>query len=393
MNIILPDYVNKIIETLKRANHRAYAVGGCVRDAVMGKTPTDYDIATSATPDEVRSLFSHTVATGERFGTITVLIDKKSAEVTTFRSESGYSDCRHPTVALGGVTLRDDASRRDFTVNALCYNNDEGLIDFFGGLDDINSKTIRTVGIPAERFAEDALRILRAVRFSAALDFDIESETMVAMISAAKNLEKISAERIREELCKTLMSNSPDALNIVLMAQGLEHMLLKSSSELSKVAMLSLNKQERLSAFFLLCSDNIKKSAELLRLSNKEKDEILSICDATEKQLLNDRIHIKRLMQAHSAEAVKAAARIRSCLYDDENALDCVMLVNDIIASNEPYSLKGLAVNGNDILALGDIQPSEIGRILNFLLDCCIGTPALNEKDTLLGLAKSYIGG
>lgn len=249
------------------------------------------------------------------------------------------------------------------------------------------------MGIPAERFAEDALRILRAVRFSAALDFDIESETMVAMISAAKNLEKISAERIREELCKTLMSNSPDALNIVLMAQGLEHMLLKSSSELSKVAMLSLNKQERLSAFFLLCSDNIKKSAELLRLSNKEKDEILSICDATEKQLLNDRIHIKRLMQAHSAEAVKAAARIRSCLYDDENALDCVMLVNDIIASNEPYSLKGLAVNGNDILALGDIQPSEIGRILNFLLDCCIGTPALNEKDTLLGLAKSYIGG
>lgn len=212
MNIQVPEKVNKIIETLLAHGHEAYAVGGCVRDSLLDREADDWDITTSASPYEVKSLFRRTIDTGIQHGTVTVMLDKEGFEVTTYRIDGEYEDGRHPKEVLFTKNLEEDLKRRDFTINAMAYNKQTGMVDIFGGVKDLENKIIRCVGVAGDRFDEDALRIMRAFRFSAQLGFSIEEHTRIAAAERAENLKKISAERIRVELTKLLLSDHPDRL-------------------------------------------------------------------------------------------------------------------------------------------------------------------------------------
>jgi tRNA nucleotidyltransferase (CCA-adding enzyme) len=212
MNIKLPENVNFIINQLASAGFPSHAVGGCIRDTLLNRTPDDWDITTAAMPAQVKSIFPHTVDTGIKHGTVTVLIARTGYEVTTYRIDGEYEDNRHPKQVQFTPDLSEDLKRRDFTINAMAYNDKTGLVDLFGGMDDLESHTIRCVGNANARFNEDALRILRAVRFSAQLGFTIEEDTKTAITDLAKNLKNISAERIQTELVKLLTSPHPDYL-------------------------------------------------------------------------------------------------------------------------------------------------------------------------------------
>ena len=212
MKITLPRKVLMIINNLQLHGYEAFAVGGCVRDSILARRPEDWDITTSARPEEIKKLFRRTVDTGIEHGTVTVLIGKDSFEVTTYRVDGAYEDSRHPTEVRFTSRLEDDLQRRDFTINAMAYNDEVRLVDVFGGMRDLNHHLIRCVGDPKERFSEDALRILRAVRFSAQLNFPIEPYTAEAVKELAPTLAKISAERIQAELVKLLVSPHPERI-------------------------------------------------------------------------------------------------------------------------------------------------------------------------------------
>lgn len=215
MTIQLPEKVKFIIDTLTDAGFEAYAVGGCVRDSILGRIPGDWDITTSAAPDQVKHLFAKTVDTGIQHGTVTVLEGKEGFEVTTYRIDGEYQDKRHPTEVIFTQNLIEDLRRRDFTINAMAYNETEGLIDVFGGIEDLNKKVIRCVGSPNDRFTEDALRMMRAVRFASQLGFTIEKHTKEAISKLSSNLAQISAERIQVELVKLLVSDHPEQMRVV----------------------------------------------------------------------------------------------------------------------------------------------------------------------------------
>ena len=212
MQIILPKNVNKIIHVLEENGFEAYAVGGCIRDSLLGRTPNDWDITTSALPEQVKALFKKTIDTGIQHGTVTILLDKEGYEVTTYRLDGEYEDSRHPKEVTFTALLSEDLKRRDFTINAMAYNEKEGLVDLFGGQKDMEEKVIRCVGDPLERFTEDALRILRAIRFAAQLGFSIAGETYGAIREIAPNLKNVSKERIQVELTKMLTSAHPEKI-------------------------------------------------------------------------------------------------------------------------------------------------------------------------------------
>lgn len=212
--IAIPSKASTILRVLHEAGYEAYIVGGCVRDGLLGRVPGDWDITTSATPQEVKALFKRTIDTGIQHGTVTVMMGREGFEVTTYRTDGVYSDARHPDSVSFTTSLEEDLKRRDFTVNAMAYAPKEGIIDPFGGLDDLAARTIRAVGDPMERFDEDALRILRAVRFSAQLDFAIEPATRAAITAFAPRLHLISKERIHDELCKLLLSDHPEYFHL-----------------------------------------------------------------------------------------------------------------------------------------------------------------------------------
>ncbi|HEX3078412.1 MAG TPA: CCA tRNA nucleotidyltransferase [Lachnospiraceae bacterium] len=235
MEIVIPDNVDYIINTLTANGYEAYAVGGCVRDSILGRIPGDWDITTSAKPEEVKRYFRRTVDTGIEHGTVTVMLDKEGYEVTTYRIDGEYEDNRHPKNVEFTSDLVEDLKRRDFTINAMAYNLKEGIVDKFDGLGDIQSKVIRCVGEPMERFDEDALRILRAIRFAAQLDFIIEDRTREAICRKAKFLENISAERIRVELDKLLLSKNPRKL-IDAYETGITKVILPEFNEMLHTA-------------------------------------------------------------------------------------------------------------------------------------------------------------
>lgn len=212
LEIHLPEDVNKIIHTIEDAGYEAFAVGGCVRDSLLFRTPDDWDITTSAKPEEVKRLFKKTIDTGIQHGTVTVMLHHAGYEVTTYRIDGEYADARHPKEVTFTANLSEDLRRRDFTINAMAYNDRSGIVDDFHGMEDLKSGVLRAVGDPTERFEEDALRMMRAVRFSAQLDYEIEEKTREAIKALAKNLEQISAERIQVELVKLVKSSHPEKL-------------------------------------------------------------------------------------------------------------------------------------------------------------------------------------
>ena len=212
MKIKLPDNVKMILDRLHEAGFEAYAVGGCVRDSILGRIPGDWDITTNALPQDTKKLFKRTIDTGIEHGTVTIMVGKEGYEVTTYRIDGKYEDSRHPSEVTFTKNLTEDMKRRDFTINAMAYNDEEGIIDRFGGMEDIEKGLIRCVGNPKERFSEDALRIMRAVRFAAQLNYSIEDETKNAISELADTLKNISAERIQTELVKLLLSDHPERL-------------------------------------------------------------------------------------------------------------------------------------------------------------------------------------
>ena len=214
MRIILPEKVKFILEQLKEHGFEAYAVGGCVRDACLGRIPNDWDITTSASPQEVKRIFPQTFDTGIEHGTITVLIEREGFEVTTYRVDGAYNDCRHPDQVQFTSDLIEDLKRRDFTINAMAYNQETGLVDEFDGINDLKDGVLRCVGNAQERFGEDALRMMRAVRFCAQLGFRMEEKTAAAIKKLASTLKKISAERVQAELIKLLISPHPDWIRL-----------------------------------------------------------------------------------------------------------------------------------------------------------------------------------
>ena len=229
----MPPSVNMVIDSLHAKGFEAYAVGGCVRDTILAREPDDWDITTSASPQQVKEIFDRTVDTGLEHGTVTVLAGSGAHEVTTYRIDGEYEDGRHPKEVVFTSSLAEDLRRRDFTINAMAYNNEEGLVDLFDGIRDLQRKVIRCVGNPTERFSEDALRILRALRFSAQLGFKLDPATLDAIIALAPTLEKISAERIRVELNKLLISKRPEYMEAVYEA-GITKIVLPEFDELMK---------------------------------------------------------------------------------------------------------------------------------------------------------------
>ena len=231
MRIQLPVKVDNIIKTLEAAGYEAFAVGGCIRDSVLGRTPQDWDITTSAKPQDVKRLFSHTIDTGIQHGTVTVMLEHEGFEVTTYRIDGEYEDARHPKEVTYTVNLLEDLKRRDFTINAMAYNESRGLVDAFDGMGDLQKKVIRCVGNPKERFTEDALRMLRALRFAAQLGFEVEEQTFAAIRELAQTIEKISAERIQTELVKMLTSDHPELIREVY-TSGISDVILPEFSVL-----------------------------------------------------------------------------------------------------------------------------------------------------------------
>ena len=234
IRIELPKYVAFIIDKLYENGYEAFAVGGCVRDAVMGRIPHDWDITTNALPKQVKSIFNKTIDTGIKHGTVTVMLNRVGYEVTTYRIDGEYTDGRHPKEVVFTPNLTEDLRRRDFTINAMAYNDKTGIIDEFDGIEDIQNKVIRCVGVPEDRFNEDALRMLRAIRFSAQLDFSIDKDTYNAIGKLYKNLSLISKERIQTELTKIITSESPGRIKDICRL-GLDRYVFGDNSVLSGV--------------------------------------------------------------------------------------------------------------------------------------------------------------
>ncbi|MBR4761252.1 MAG: CCA tRNA nucleotidyltransferase, partial [Clostridia bacterium] len=352
-------------------------------DSLLGAVPYDYDVATSALPDRVLSLFSKTVATGIKHGTVTVIIDGDPIEVTTFRTENEYKDHRHPEAVNYVSDVKADLSRRDFTVNAMCYNDISGLVDIFGGEADLKAKTLRAVGCADTRFKEDALRILRLFRFASTLGFTAEAKTLAAALENAKLLKSISAERIQSELLRLSCGSNPTAVLPLLKTAALP--CFKANPEIEKIPLLPDNKRLRFFAFLALTSDNLAASLEFLKCSNAFKKYALGLSGAVNLRH-ETRADIKRLLNAMGDDVFDLLCYksvILGC--DTKNA---ERQARDVIESGEPYEISGLDIGGDDIAALG-FSGKEINDTLLKLLDAVMENPELNRKETLISLTRS----
>ena len=383
---------------MAKYGYRAYAVGGCVRDVIMGREPSDWDMTTNASPEKMIEIFSlegvRTIPTGLKHGTVTVLLDGESYEVTTFRIDGSYTDSRHPDEVIFTQNVEDDLARRDFTINAMAAapltdvtalsgenaSRNTEIIDVFGGISDINNKTIRAVGEPERRFCEDALRILRAVRFAATLGFEIEENTKKAAAKLAYGLQKVSIERKIVELKKMLLSRGADYGIELLFELGLEKYI---HSDIKKPARSLLTLPEkfetRMAALFF--ENENAPDLSSLKLSRAESQGIKKLCDK----------------RAFCHDISEKSARRMIFEYGDL-ARDAALLnqnhdLSEIIekqAKNSPcVSIAQLKVSGNDLITEG-IEPRSIGKIMSYLLDKVIDEPQLNEKEKLISLAKKF---
>lgn len=434
MKIVLPNKVIMIIENLQMHGYEAYAVGGCVRDSILAKRPQDWDITTSARPEEIKRLFPRTVDTGIEHGTVTVLLGRESFEVTTYRIDGVYEDSRHPKEVTFTNRLEEDLKRRDFTINAMAYNDEVRLVDVFGGMRDLNRHLIRCVGDPKERFTEDALRMLRAVRFSAQLDFPIEPATADAIRELAPNLSHISAERIQAELVKLLTSNHPeriwDAYEL-----GITRTVLPEWDAMVGVAQNTPHHKYDVAEHTLHALKNVKKD-KILRLTMlfhdmgkpkmKTTDEsgrdhfkghaLVSeeIARTVMHRLKFDNDTIKKVtrlvcfhdyrIEATERNVRRAMNRIGVELFPYylavrladvkaqspyrrrekiENIIAMREVYQEVLAKEECVALKDLAVDGRDLMALGMKPGREIGLMLNELLEWVIDEPSCNKKEIL----------
>ena len=435
MKIEIPKNAKMILDTMHDAGYEAYIVGGCVRDAILGKEPSDWDITTNALPAQVKELFRRTIDTGIEHGTVTVMAGKEGYEVTTYRIDGKYEDSRHPSEVTFTRDLLEDMKRRDFTINAMAYNEEEGLVDRFGGIEDLNNRIIRCVGEPTERFTEDALRIMRAVRFAAQLDYDIEEKTVAAIKELSPTLKKISAERIQTELVKLLTSDHPEKIRLAY-ELGITAVVLPEFDRCMETEQKNIHHMYNVGEHTVVALENIRND-KLLRLTmlmhdfgkpatitideegvthfkghaalgSKMAKDIL-------KRLKFDRDTIDRvsnLVKYHDDRYEPSPSVIRRAInrvgeedfpllfdirYADTMAQSTYMrqeklllieetrkVYQDIIDKKDCVSLKSLAVNGKDLISLG-IKPSkQMGDILKAMLEDVLEDPSRNTKDYLL---------
>ena len=394
MNSFISPLALECLSQLSTAGYKAYLVGGCVRDLLRGIKPHDYDLCTNALPEEIRRVFAadKTILTGLRHGTITVIKKDVPFEITTFRKESGYSDSRHPDVVSFTSNLEQDLSRRDFTMNAIAYSPEEGLVDPFGGREAIQQKRIICVGDPMLRFEEDALRMLRAVRFEACLGFTIDSATALAIECRAAKIAGISRERIREELAKILLSSrAPEGISRLLhfLGSGIfgeEAASLKPSPVLG---LLSAYEPLRYAAFLL----NSGCAAQILRslcCSNQFIRSVTVILNAAHSGYPATAVGARLLCRDAGEYALQAAELIDLCSTLPEKNMSA--LVSAVLKRHDPISLSHLAINGTDLINAGIPSGKETGRILNHLLETVIQSPEKNKKNILLKEAIKFYG-
>ena len=439
MKLTIPVNAEKILRVLENQGFEAFIVGGCVRDSILGRRPDDWDITTSARPEQVKALFRRTVDTGLKHGTVTVLMDKESYEVTTYRIDGEYEDGRHPKEVAFTASLEEDLKRRDFTINAMAYHPDRGLVDLFHGMDDIRAEIIRCVGNPLERFGEDALRILRAVRFSAQLGFSIEAETKTGIEELAPNLKLVSAERIQTELVKLLVSPHPDyfltAYETGITRQFLpefdacmetgqntpHHCLSVGLHTLQSLLNIRPDKVLRLTMLLHdIGKPAVKKTDEngrdhfkmhgpagekmasaILRRLKFDNDTISKVCRLIrwhDDRPAPDMCSVRRAVNRIGEDIfplyleVQRADMLAQSTYKREEKAARLEGVNEcyrkILEEGQCVSLKSMAVRGRDLIAAGYAPGPELGEILNRLLEHVLEHPEDNEKDRLLALLK-----
>lgn len=442
MKITLPEEVSYIIRKLNDNGHQAYAVGGCVRDSFLGRIPDDWDITTSALPQEVKKVFSKTIDTGIQHGTVTVRQNHKSFEVTTYRVDGEYLDGRHPKQVSFTRSLEEDLKRRDFTINAMAYNDDEGLVDIFGGIDDLDKKVIRAVGNATERFSEDALRMLRALRFSAQLDFEIEKDTFLAIKDLASTITKISAERIQVELIKLITSNHPEKM-IDVYNSGLTQFILPEFDEMMEckqntphhmytvglhtIKAMQGVPNDKVLRLTMLMHDMGKPACKVTdengrdhfhghpAVSEKISREIFSrlkfdnatrdiVCALVANHDVRPELRkkpIRRLIAKTGTQifpalfTVNRADILAQSMYKRDEKLERVdqfeEIYNEIISQNECIKISDLAIRGADLIEAGVDKGPVIGVILNKLFDLVVDDPSLNNSQTLMKLAMDIV--
>ena len=433
--ILLPEKVSRILSVLSGAGYEAYAVGGCVRDAILGREPGDWDITTNARPEAVKALFRRTVDTGIAHGTVTVMLGSEGFEVTTYRLDGDYSDHRHPDEVVFTASLEDDLKRRDFTINAMAYRPETGLVDLFGGQEDLKKRVIRCVGDPRERFDEDALRIMRALRFSAQLGFSIDPETREAIREFAPRLQLISRERIRVELVKLLVSPHPDRL-LDLAECGITaeifplwdtmltteqnspfHQYSVGLHTLKVIENIPSDETLRLTAFLHDCGKPSCRTTDLggrdhfyghaaagaklaeeflreYRFDNRTIADVVKLIQVHDDHYHGTRENVRREMNHVGVALFPAYLKLilADNLAKSRYALEEFMpryerfckLYNEVLQEGDPITLKDLAVKGSDLIAAGMKPGPEMGEVLNRMLDDVLGNPEHNHKEYLL---------
>ena len=391
--IELPKYIKSLIDLLNSKGYEAYAVGGCVRDCVMGRLPNDFDMTTNATPDEMLTVFCEykVIETGLKHGTLTVISENIPVEITTYRVDGEYHDSRHPDKVYFTRNLKDDVSRRDFTVNAMAYNDKTGIVDFYGGIDDIKKKLIMAVGDADKRFKEDALRIIRALRFASVLGFDIEEKTAFAASENAELLKNISAERINVELKKLLQGNN--AINILkeysdILAFVSPEMFSSCTEKLKKLS----TAPDDVNVFFaFLLTDATEKEANealsRLKFSNAERKEITELLSLQKKDVPKNKIEMKLFISETDMELIPKYLMLLSAL--GEEASSAEKYYAEIRDNKECVYISDLKVNGNDLSKTGISKGEKIGQALKFLLRAVISGEVENKKEELLEFAKN----
>ncbi|MBO4904103.1 MAG: CCA tRNA nucleotidyltransferase [Lachnospiraceae bacterium] len=439
-----PANVRTIIKKLQDAGYEAYAVGGCVRDSVLGRVPNDWDITTNALPEQVKKLFRRTIDVGIEHGTVKVMIGNDGYEITTYRIDGAYEDNRHPKEVTFTPDLREDLRRRDFTINAMASSEKTGLVDLFGGLDDLKNRVIRAVGDPYERFDEDALRILRALRFSAVFDFDIEEGTKKAIKDLAGNLANISAERIRQELEKLICSDHPgrlrDAYDLGVTKVIFPEWDMMTECEQETPHHFTNVGDHTIAALEYIVKnfpDLDEKDDRILRIATVLHDiakpakkfrgedgadhftghpaEGVAMAENFLRRLKydNDTIkRVKKLVRYHDDTPKLTYPRVRRFIVDVEvSNMDNLMrlkyadlyahtdymfeeklgkietldkMYGEIMKNNDCLSIGSLAVGGSDLIAMGIPAGPAIGKALSELLEAVLDDPLLNDREKLL---------
>ena len=387
MQIEIPPQVERIIGKLNEHGYEAFAVGGCVRDTLLGREPEDWDITTSARPEEVKALFRRTVDTGIAHGTVTVLMEQTGYEVTTYRIDGEYEDGRHPRSVEFTSDLLEDLKRRDFTINAMAYSRNTGIVDEFGGREDLKAGKIRCVGDAMERFTEDALRILRAIRFSAQLGFEIETSTWKAAFLIAPNIEKVSKERIQVELTKLLLSDHPELIRQVYetgissyVSPGFARILPEG---IRIPAGLPRRKYIRWAAFLRMeTPDNAAGVLKDLKMDNDTIRKVRMLVFWLKEEIPADPAAVRRAMSQMEPEVWDALLELKECGADVRSVAD------KIRADGDCLTLKELAVSGKDLIAAGVRPGREMGEILNRLLELVLEDPGKNNRELLLESIK-----